>query len=189
MSDSLPTDQFQGGGSKDNNDLNQWLWKEGEPLDKDDITNTYVAGYSAPETVGGEGDLIIYYGLDRLANNGTAQVGFWFFQDDSVGKGTTAGGGGFNFTGAHEVGDVLVQSSFTSGGRVSNVSVFEWVGSGGSEEHWISSSLARTVWTPTRTRLATSRCSVTTRPVRRRTSQRTRPGRTRRSQDQAARSR
>ena len=132
---TAPGDQFQGGGSKDNNDLSQWLWKQGEPLDKDDITNTYVAGYSAPETVGGtlEGDLIIYYGLDRLANNGTAQVGFWFFQDDSVGKGTTAGGGGFNFTGAHEVGDVLVQSNFTSGGRVSSVSVFEWVGSGGSD--------------------------------------------------------
>jgi hypothetical protein len=131
---AAPGDQFQGGGSKDNNDLNQWLWKQGEPLDKDDITNTYVAGYTAPETVGGtlEGDLIIYYGLDRLANNGTAQVGFWFFQDDSVGKGNTAGGGGFNFTGAHEEGDVLVQSNFTSGGRVSNVSVFEWVGSGGS---------------------------------------------------------
>ena len=42
---AAPGDQFQGGGSKDNNDLNQWLWKEGEPLDKDDITNTYVAGY------------------------------------------------------------------------------------------------------------------------------------------------
>jgi hypothetical protein len=127
------SEQFQGGGSKDNNDISQWLWKAGEPLDKDDITNAYTASYIAPTTVGGTtaGDLILYYGLDRFANNGTAQVGFWFFQN-KIAKTDTAAGGGFKFDGVHEVGDVLVQSNFTSGGRVSSVSVFEWVGSGGS---------------------------------------------------------
>src|SRR5262245_43196520 len=37
--------QFQGGGSKDNNDLDQWLWNPGEPLDKDDILDAYAAAY------------------------------------------------------------------------------------------------------------------------------------------------
>jgi len=38
-----PGNQFQGGGSKDNNDISEWLWKADEPLDKDDITNAYAA--------------------------------------------------------------------------------------------------------------------------------------------------
>jgi hypothetical protein len=130
---SAPGEQFTGGGSKDNNDISQWLWKAGEPLDKDDITNAYTAAYTNTVDTGGNniGDLIIYYGLDRFANNGTAQVGFWFFQN-KISLSNTAQGGGFKFDGVHEIGDVLVQSNFTSGGRVSSVSVFEWVGSGGS---------------------------------------------------------
>jgi hypothetical protein len=38
--------QFQGGGSKDGLDITSWLWKKGEPLDKDDITNAYAAAYT-----------------------------------------------------------------------------------------------------------------------------------------------
>ncbi|MGE5123086.1 MAG: hypothetical protein ACM3H7_01090, partial [Acidobacteriaceae bacterium] len=85
--------QFHGGGSKDNNIIDQWLWNPGEPLDKDDITNAYAAGYiyqgsevcptgvpSGDPLCTEPGDLIIYFGLDRFANNGSAQVGFWFFQ-------------------------------------------------------------------------------------------------------------
>ena len=137
--------QFQGGGSKDNNDITQWLWKPGEPLDKDDITNGYAAGYiysgpeSCPEGVPpGDpqctepGDLIIFFGLDRYARNGDAQVGFWFLQSP-VGLTNIPSGGGFKFSGSHSVGDLLVQSNFTNGGVISNISVYEWVGSGGSE--------------------------------------------------------
>jgi hypothetical protein len=126
-------DQFQAGGSKDNNDINQWLYKAGEPLDKDDITNGYAAGYvlgadSGPHEAG---DFIVYFGLDRLANNGSAQVGFWFFKDE-ITQTNTPRGGGFEFDGAHSDGDLLVQSNFSQGGVVDSVSVFEWVGSGGS---------------------------------------------------------
>ncbi len=140
--------QFQGGGSKDNNDITQWLWKAGEPLDKDDITNAYAAAYTyqGPEkceagfTCGGlnyrdhcncPGDLIIYYGLDRFDNSGSAQVGFWFFIG-TIGLTNTPSGGGFKFSGSHAVGDVLVQSNFSQGGVISSISIFEWVGSGGS---------------------------------------------------------
>ena len=41
-------DQFSGGGSKDDLDISEWRWKAGEPLDKDDITNAYSAGYTIP---------------------------------------------------------------------------------------------------------------------------------------------
>jgi uncharacterized repeat protein (TIGR01451 family) len=130
---SSPGTQFQAGGSKDNADITDWLWKTGEPLDKDDITNAYAAAYINQVDTGGNnvGDQILYYGLDRFANNGTAQVGFWFLQDE-VGLTNTPRGGGFEFAGAHQVGDVLVQSNFSQGGVIDTISVFEWVGSGGS---------------------------------------------------------
>ncbi len=141
---ATPGTQFQAGGSKDNNDLNQWLWKAGEPLDKDDITNAYAAGYTytgpevcPPGVPSGDpsctqpGDLIIYYGLDRFANNGSAQVGFWFFQS-AVSLTNNPRGGGFEFSGVHTSGDILIQSNFSQGGVIDSISVFKWVGSGGS---------------------------------------------------------
>ena len=145
-----PGNQFQAGGSKDNNDITQWLWKPGEPLDKDDITNAYAAaytyqgaeicdtGFTCATDVNRDkcqcpGDLIIYYGLDRLANNGSAQVGFWFFQN-TIGLTNTPTGGGFRFSGAHAIGDILIQSNFTQGGEISSISIYKWVGSGGSND-------------------------------------------------------
>ncbi|MGE5893877.1 MAG: hypothetical protein ACM34I_07465, partial [bacterium] len=145
---SIPGNQFQGGGAKDNNDITQWLWKAGEPLDKDDITNGYAAAYvyGGPPIcdagfsclLGGDrsgchcpGDLIVFYGLDRFANNGSAQVGFWFFQNE-IGLTDIPRSGGFEFSGVHAVGDVLVQSNFSQGGVIDRVSIFEWVGSGGT---------------------------------------------------------
>jgi uncharacterized repeat protein (TIGR01451 family) len=125
--------QFQGGGSKDNNDITEWLWNPGEPLDKDDITDAFAVAKVNPTTVGDNhaGDLIVYFGLDRFANNGTAQVGFWFLKS-AIGLTTTASQGGYTFSGQHTVGDVLVQSNFTQGGVINSISIFKWVGSGGS---------------------------------------------------------
>ena len=135
LEDNATSEQFTGGGSKDDNDISQWLWKAGEPLDKDNITNAYAAGYVIPEGQGsGEneaGDFVVYFGLDRLANNGSAQVGFWFFKGD-VSQSDTKSGGGFKFNGAHQFGDILIQSNFSQGGDISSISVFKWVGSGGS---------------------------------------------------------
>jgi hypothetical protein len=134
--------QFQAGGSKDDLDISpggatgqNWKWEPGEPLDKDDITNAYAAAYANTVDTGDNniGDLIIFFGLDRYANNGSAQVGFWFVQDPNFGLTTTPSGGGYLFSGHHMVGDVLVQSNFTQGGIIETISVYEWVGSGGSE--------------------------------------------------------
>lgn len=120
--------QFQGGGSKDDLDITSWLWKTGEPLDKDDITNAYAAAYTNTVDTGNNdvGDLIIYFGLDRFSTAGSAQVGFWFLQDPAFGLTQTASGGGFKFSGQHVDGDVLVQSNFTNGGVISNLAVFQW---------------------------------------------------------------
>jgi len=133
--------QFQAGGSKDDLDISpggatgqHWKWDPGEPLDKDDITNAYAAAYVNTVDTGNNniGDLIVYFGLDRFANNGSAQVGFWFLQDPTFGLTTTPSGGGYLFSGHHVIGDVLVQSNFTQGGVIDTISVYEWVGAGGS---------------------------------------------------------
>ncbi len=134
--------QFQAGGSKDDLDISpggatgqHWKWEPGEPLDKDDITNAYAAAYVNTVDTGENniGDLIIFFGLDRFANNGSAQVGFWFLQDPTFGLTTIKDGGGYQFSGHHEIGDVLVQSNFSQGGVIDTISVYEWVGSGGSD--------------------------------------------------------
>lgn len=123
--------QFHGGGSKDDLDITEWLWTDGEPLDKDDITNAYAAAYLNTIDSGENdiGDLIVYFGLDRHANNGTAQVGFWFLQNP-VGLTDTASKGGFEFSGSHADHDILVQSNFTNGGVISRVTVYEWLNGG-----------------------------------------------------------
>ncbi len=41
--------------------------------DKDEILDAFVAKYD-------DGNL--YFGADRFANNGDAQIGFWFFHDE-----------------------------------------------------------------------------------------------------------
>jgi hypothetical protein len=132
--------QFQAGGSKDDLDISpggatgqHWKWDPGEPLDKDDITNAYAAAYlnTLDTGVNYVGDLIIYFGLDRFANNGSAQVGFWFLQDPEFGLTTVASGGGYLFSGHHVIGDILVQSNFSGGGVIDTISVYKWVGSGG----------------------------------------------------------
>src|SRR5262245_58923845 len=132
--------QFQGGGSKDDLDITQWLWKAGEPLDKDDITNGYSAAYTytgqqvcspQPPAPGVDpctdpGDLIVYYGLDRFSASGSAQVGFWFLQDPNFGLTNLPSGGGFTFSGQHVNNDVLVQSNFSQGGVIDNITVYRW---------------------------------------------------------------
>ena len=110
---------FTGGGSKDDLNVPGWSWTTGSVPDKDNINHAFAAAYEH------DGDTYVYFGLDRLANNGDAQVGFWFFKGN---VGPVAGG---SFSGTHQVGDLLVLSHFTNGGAVSTIELYEWVGSGG----------------------------------------------------------
>ena len=115
---------FTGGGSKDPINIPSWRWKDdsGGLPDKDNITDAYASAYNV------NGDLVIYYGADRFANDGDAQLGFWFFQQN---VGTTLDG---RFSGVHMVGDVLVLANFSNGGAVVQIQVLEWVGSGGDQQ-------------------------------------------------------
>jgi hypothetical protein len=63
---------FTGGGSKDDLNIPGWRHTLGSVPDKDNIEHAFATAYEH------EGDTYVYFGLDRYANNGTADVGFWF---------------------------------------------------------------------------------------------------------------
>jgi hypothetical protein len=121
LSDPAPKSIFTQGGSKDPQDITAWRHKAGSVPDKDDITNAYAAAYNF------NNDLIVYFGADRYANDGDAQLGFWFFQQN-----VTLNTDG-TFSGQHAVGDVLVLANFSNGGSQATIQVLEWVGSGGDQ--------------------------------------------------------
>ena len=85
---------------------------------KIDVMNSYAATYTAAD-----GDEIVYFGIERNVNTGTANVGFWFLQD-AVGCSST--GGAVSFTGEHQDGDLLVVSEFSGGGTVSTINAYRW---------------------------------------------------------------
>jgi hypothetical protein len=134
LADPAPLSIFTQGGSKDINDVSEWRHTDGNVPDKDDITNAYAAGYINPNNVSHNGqvvhqagDLIIYFGLDRFANNGDAFAGFWFFQDE---VGLNPDG---TFQGVHtprngdERGDLLVLVEYPQGANAQpEIKVYEW---------------------------------------------------------------
>lgn len=112
---------FTTGGSKDVNNMNQWRWTNGSVLDKDDLLDGYAALYPVADSS------ILWFGTDRFANNGDADLGFWFFVNH-VGLNPN---GTFTSNGAdtvrHTDGDILMLSTFTQGGGVSTIELYRWV--------------------------------------------------------------
>ena len=130
LADPAPLTIFTGGGSKDIEDVTEWLHKDGSVPDKDDITNAYAAAYTVPVGKGtathDEGDLIIYFGLDRFANEGDAFAGFWFFQDNVTLNGVPSQGG-TTFTGQHTPGDLLVLVEYPQGANATpEIKIYKW---------------------------------------------------------------
>jgi uncharacterized repeat protein (TIGR01451 family) len=121
---STADDIFTGGGSKDTNGIQNWLFTPSKPQGKDDIKNAFAAAY----TDTGSGHLILYAGLDRYDNSGDSTAGFWFFGNQIGQNPNVTANGGHPFTGQHQNGDILLISNFTQGGSVSTIAVYEWVG-------------------------------------------------------------
>jgi hypothetical protein len=125
---------FTQGGSKDINDLTQWLWTLGNVPDKDDLLRvgvyTDVVPLSCEEPgINDAGDKLIYFFADRSANNGDAQLGFWFFQngvflDNSTNPGTFVDELGNPAT--HVDGDLLILAHFVNGGAATELDLFKW---------------------------------------------------------------
>jgi hypothetical protein len=108
-------------GSKDTLPISGWQCNQDNNVNsKIDVMNAYtVAGSNAA------GDEIVYFALERNTNTGTADVGFWFLQDE---VGCESTGSAVTFTGEHTDGDVLVVSEFSNGGVVSTINVYRWDG-------------------------------------------------------------
>lgn len=130
--DLSPASIFTQGGSKDEKDITEWMWKNGNVPDKDDLIEAFASVYVAPATGGNvtQGDKLIYFGSNRLAVNGDAQIGFWFLQNPVVlgGNGNNASpfeDGSVGGSVSHKVGDVLILSNFTNGGGETNIQVYE----------------------------------------------------------------
>ncbi|HSP82372.1 MAG TPA: SprB repeat-containing protein, partial [Gillisia sp.] len=108
-------------GSKDHNDIPAWTNTNSGPNDKTDIQQAAAFLY----------DGVIYFMGNLYAANGDANIGFWFLQyaNPDTGDGVMVNGTGF--TGQHVVGDLFVVAAFSGGGKIDNIAVYEWVGSGG----------------------------------------------------------
>ena len=106
-------------GSKDTLPISGWQCNfDNNVNSKIDVTNSYAATYTAAD-----GDEIVYFGIERNVNTGTANVGFWFLQDP---VGCSSTGGAVSFTGEHQDGDLLVVSEFSGGGTVSTINAYRW---------------------------------------------------------------
>ncbi|HZT81836.1 MAG TPA: SdrD B-like domain-containing protein, partial [Gemmataceae bacterium] len=129
---------FTTGGSKDTLDTTQWQWTTGTPPDKDDLAHAYSAVYEVPSTkTSGVEDQVLFFGADRYANNGDSNIGFWFFREPIGPQSNGTFGPGKHVAGpldpntrdaTHPPGDVFIVSSFTQGGAIGTIQVYEWVG-------------------------------------------------------------
>ncbi len=107
---------FTQGGSKDVNDISQWRHTAGNVPDKDNILDGYATAMNA------NGNTMLYFGADRAANNGDAQIGVWLLADHvaPLPDGT--------FSGSHTGNDLLILSNFAGGGGTSHIQVSQWNG-------------------------------------------------------------
>ncbi len=117
--DPAPESIFTG-GRKDIQEISQWGHKNGAVPDKSDITDAFAAAYQD------NGDLIVYFGADRLANAGDTFLGFWFFKSEVAAEmdGT--------FSGEHTDGDTLVLVNFPQASKaVPLIQIVQWDRPGG----------------------------------------------------------
>lgn len=130
--DPAPLSIFDG-GRKDIQDITDWSGKDGSVPDKNDITNGYAAGYLCPagkEPECAEGDLIVYFGSDRVSNNGDAFMGFWFFKnlvefDPATGEFSCSNPDANGD--CHREGDTLVLANFPQAtNAVPEIKVISW---------------------------------------------------------------
>src|SRR5712664_2638324 len=121
--DLSPASIFTGGGSKDQMDTTPLNWKDGSVPDKDDLVEAFAALYS-PTSGPRAGHKILYFGANRLAVNGDAQIGFWFFQNAVSLKSDGTFQDNSGNPAHHAVGDILILSNFVNGGGTSNIQVF-----------------------------------------------------------------
>ncbi len=114
-------------GSKDTLDISaNWACTPSNNITpKDDILHAYSFAI-VPQSGSRTGHLLVYGGFERFANNGAGDLGLWLLQDPTVSCSSSKGA--VSFTGVHVVGDILAVGEFSTGGSVTTLNLFEWVG-------------------------------------------------------------
>jgi hypothetical protein len=98
-----------------------WEWKRQSSNDKNDIEHS-MAVIDEDE---GTGDKILYVATDRLANNGSASITVWVYQE-RVSQ-VECGDFPCPFSIGHDgPGDFALQTDFTSGGDVGRLQAYIW---------------------------------------------------------------
>ena len=135
VNDPFNVSVFTTGGSKDDLNINPlageagngWKWTDSSVPPSDEILDAFAAKYVEP----GTGRQLLFFGADRWATNGAKDFGFWFFRDEvGLNPDGTFSGNHTRRT-ADTRGDILLLGTFTQGGAVTSLRVFEWVGTGG----------------------------------------------------------
>jgi hypothetical protein len=150
--DDFNVSVFTTGGSKDDLNVNPdatlnepgtgWKWTDSSVPPSDEILDAFAAKYDTGTSQ------LLFFGADRWSTNGAKDMGFWFFHDQ-IGlnaDGTFSGNhtrptdpDGTPGTGDETRGDILLLSTFTQGGAVTSIRVFEWVGTGGNTNGTLNS--------------------------------------------------
>ena len=120
---------FTTGGSKDDQDIPNWRYTNSSVPDSDDITDGYAIKYQKGA------QQFLYFGADRVAVNGSKDMGFWFFK-----KEVSPDPESDQFIGEHTVGDILLLGTFTNGGASTTIRVFKWVGPGNGDTNGVLDS-------------------------------------------------
>jgi hypothetical protein len=116
---------FTTGGSKDIQLVSEWQHTISSTPDKNDLLHGFAGLYEDEEP--GSESVYLYFGADRYSTDGTAYLGFWFFQN-AVGPDYETPPGNTWF-GEHEEGDILVLANFTKGGVAISIEAWKWVNS------------------------------------------------------------
>ncbi|MBI2723534.1 MAG: hypothetical protein HYX50_00585 [Chloroflexi bacterium] len=109
---------YTGQGSEKNGDLiSSMTYGTGSVPNKDDVANTYAVARRV-----GTSDAEIFFGAERVVNNGDSHIDFEFLQS-TIGKTGACSG---NFTGNRTQGDLLLAVDFTNGGALGGRTLYMW---------------------------------------------------------------
>ena len=105
------------GGQKNGDKISGIGYTTGSNPSKSDLGNVYAITH-----VKGNGHPEIFFGAERLVNNGDSHVDFEFLQSVTTAPTACAG----TFAGDRTEGDLLIAVDFTGGGAIPGFTIYEW---------------------------------------------------------------
>ncbi|MEP7104560.1 MAG: hypothetical protein ABI838_01775 [Chloroflexota bacterium] len=106
------------GGGKNGDAINSYSLTTQSVPAKDDLGNVYAVSHTRADN----GHPELYFGAERLVNNGDSHIDFEFLQDRITITSPCSG----SFVGHRTEGDLLATVDFTLGGTLAGVTVYQW---------------------------------------------------------------